>query len=49
MNRLESVVVHGPFMIAGVVVAFVTGSADGVITYDSTGRDLRTDVRRRSE
>jgi hypothetical protein len=49
MNRLESLVVPGLFTVAGVVVAFVTGSADGVITYDSTGRDLRTDVRRRSE
>jgi len=36
MNRLESLVVLGLFMIAGVVVAFVTGSAGGVITNDST-------------
>jgi hypothetical protein len=36
MNRLESLVVLGLFMVAGVVVAFVTGSADGVILNDST-------------
>ena len=36
MNRLESVAVLALFMVAGVVVAFVTGSADGVILNDST-------------
>jgi len=39
MNRLESLVVLGPFMVAGVVVAFITGSADGVVTNDSTHDD----------
>jgi len=36
MNRLESLVVLGLFMVAGIVVAFMTGSADGVILNDST-------------
>lgn len=36
MNRLETAMLLGLFMVAGVVVAFVTGSADGVITNAST-------------
>jgi hypothetical protein len=36
MNRLETVLALGLFMVAGVVVAFATGSADGVITKAST-------------